>query len=144
MTTVRQLLQDKGSDVASIAPDDSVYDAMQIMATREIGALLVLEPDKLIGIYTERDYSRKMHMLDKPVRDTLVKELMTSKVVHVNPNDTIETCMELITKMRVRHLPVLENNQVIGIISISDLIKDIISGQEIHIKHLEQYIYFVD
>ena len=141
MKTVRQLLQGKGYEVMSIEPDKSVYDAMQLMAARNIGALLVLETGKLIGIITERDYSRKAHLLDKSVRDILVKDIMTSQVAYVSPNYTAEDCMALVTEMRVRHLPVLENDQVIGIISIGDLVKDAISDREFVIHQLERYIY---
>ena len=141
MKTVRQLLQGKGYEVMSIEPDKSVYDAMQLMAARNIGALLVLETGKLIGIITERDYSRKAHLLDKSVRDVLVKDIMTSQVAYVNPDYTAEDCMALVTEMRVRHLPVLENDQVIGIISIGDLVKDAISDREFVIHQLERYIY---
>ncbi len=129
MNTVRQLLQDKGYEVLSIEPDKSVYDAMQLMTTRNIGALLVLEAGKLIGIITERDFSRNVRILDKPLRDVRVEEIMSSQVVHVSPDDTTENCMRLITKMRVRHLPVMENDQIIGIISIGDLVKDSIAGR---------------
>ena len=141
MKTVRQLLQGKGYEVASIEPDKSVYDAMQLMAARNIGALLVLETGKLIGIITERDYSRKAHILDKSVRDVLVKDIMTSQVAYVSPDYTAEDCMALVTEMRVRHLPVLENDQVIGIVSIGDLVKDVISDREFVIHQLERYIY---
>ena len=129
MNTVRQLLQDKGYEVLSIEPDKSVYDAMQLMTTRNIGALLVLEAGKLIGIITERDFSRNAKILDKPLRDVRVEEIMSSQVVHVSPDDTTENCMRLITKMRIRHLPVMENDQIIGIISIGDLVKDSIAGK---------------
>ncbi len=129
MNTVRQLLQDKGYEVLSIEPDKSVYDAMQLMTTRNIGALLVLKAGKLIGIITERDFSRNAKILDKPLRDVRVEEIMSSQVVHVSPDDTTENCMRLITKMRVRHLPVMENHQIIGIISIGDLVKDSIAGR---------------
>jgi len=129
MNTVRQLLQDKGYEVLSIEPDKSVYDAMQLMTTRNIGALLVLAAGKLIGIITERDFSRNAKILDKPLRDVRVEEIMSSQVVHVSPDDTTENCMRLITEMRVRHLPVMENDQIIGIISIGDLVKDSIAGK---------------
>lgn len=145
MKTVRQLLQDKGHAVVSIEPDKSVYDAMQLMAARNVGALLVLEAGKLIGIITERDYSRKAYMLDKDksVRDVPVKVIMTSQVAYVDPNYTTEDCMALVTEMRIRHLPVLENDQVIGIVSIGDLVKDVISDREFVIHHLERYIHGV-
>ncbi len=141
MATVRQLLQGKGCEVASVEPDKSVYDAMQLMATENIGALLVLENGKLAGIFTERDYSRKAYLLDKSAKDIRVKELMTAQVAYVSPDYTVEDCMALVTEMRVRHLPVLENNEVAGIISIGDLVKNAISGQEFIINQLERYIY---
>ncbi len=141
MKTVRQLLQGKGYEVMSIEPDKSVYDAMQLMTAKNIGALLVLEAGKLIGIITERDYSRKVHLLDKSMRDIPVKDIMTTQVAYVNPDYSTEDCMALVTEMRVRHLPVLENNQVIGIISIGDLVKDAISDREFVIHQLERYIY---
>jgi len=121
MNTVRELLQDKGHEVSSIEPGKSVYVAMQLMADKKIGALPVLEAGKLIGIITERDYPGKPKMPNKPLREVLVKETMSSQVVHVNPDDTIKDCIALITKMRIRHLPVLENDQIFGIISIGDL-----------------------
>jgi IMP dehydrogenase len=141
MTTVRQLLEGKGYEVASIDPDNSVYDAMQLMADRNIGALLVLQAGKLAGIFTERDYSRKAYLLDKSAKDIQVKEIMTAQVAYVSPDYTAEDCMALVTEMRVRHLPVLENNEVVGIISIGDLVKDAISGKEFIIHQLERYIY---
>ena len=121
MNTVRELLQDKDYEVLSIKSDKSVYDAMQLMATKKIGALPVLEAGKLIGIITERDYPGKAKRLDRPLRDVLVKETMTSQVVHVGPEDTTEDCLALITGKRVRHLPVMESDQIIGMISIGDL-----------------------
>ncbi len=121
MNTVRELLQDKGHEVSSIEPDKSVYDAMQLMANKKIGALPVLEAGKLIGIITARDYPGKAKRLERTLRDVLVKETMSSPVVHVSLDDTIRYCIELITKMRIRHLPVLENDQIFGIISIGDL-----------------------
>ena len=102
---------------------------MQLMGARNIGALLVLEAGKLIGIITERDFSRNVRILDKPLRDVQVEEIMTRKVVFVGPDNTIEDCMRLVTKMRIRHLPVMENDQIIGIISIGDLVKDSIAGR---------------
>ncbi len=141
MATVRQLLQGKGHEVASIGPDKSMYEAMQLMADKNIGALLVLQDGKLAGIITERDYSRKAYKLDKPAKNISVKELMTSQVAYASPDYTTEDCMALVTELRVRHLPVLENNEVIGIISIGDLVKDAISGQQFVIDQLERYIY---
>ena len=141
MTTVRQLLQGKGSEVASIGPDNSVHDAMQLMAAKNIGALLVLQDGKLAGIFTERDYSRKAYLQDRLAKDIHVSEIMTPQVAYVSPDYTAEDCMALVTEMRIRHLPVLENNSVVGIISIGDLVKDAISGQEFTIHQLERYIH---
>lgn len=141
MATVRQLLQGKGFECASIEPDKSVYDAMQLMAAQNIGALLVLQDGKLAGIFTERDYARKAYLLDKTAKDIPVKEIMTSQVAYVTPDYSAADCMALVTAIRVRHLPVLENNAVVGIISIGDLVKEAISGREFVIHQLERYIY---
>jgi CBS domain-containing protein len=141
MTSVRQILEGKGSEVASIAPDKTVHDAMQLMAAKNIGALLVLHDGKLAGIVTERDYSRKAYSLDKLAKDIHVSEIMTPQVAYVSPDYTAEDCMALVTEMRVRHLPVLENNSVAGMISIGDLVKDAISGQQFIIHQLERYIH---
>ena len=123
MNTVRQLLQDRVQEVSSVEPDKTAHDAMEMMTNKKIGALLVLEAGKLVGIISERDYPGKAKKLDKPIRDVLVKEVMSSQVAHVSPDDTIEACIALITKMRIRHLPVLKNDRIIGIISIGDLSK---------------------
>jgi len=141
MKTVKQLLQEKGHNIKSIGPDESVFDAMQLMAAHNIGALLVMKDSKPVGILTERDFSRKSYLLDKPVKDTLVNEIMTRQVAYVNLDYTNQDCMALVTEMRVRHLPVMENDKVIGIISIGDLVKDTISEHEFIIHQLERYIY---
>ncbi len=142
MKTVRQLLENKGHEVATISPDKSVFDSMQLMASRNIGALLVLDTQKkLLGIVTERDYARKMYMQDVSAKEVLVTEIMTRQVAYVRPEQTNEDCMALITEKRVRHLPVVENDRVIGIVSIGDLVKDIISEQEFIIHQLENYIH---
>ena len=140
--TVKQLLEIKGHEVASISPDKSVFESMQLMAARNIGALLVLEAGgKLVGIVTERDYSRKMYIQNKSAKDISVTEIMTRQVAYVRLDQTNEDCMALITEKRVRHLPVVENDRVIGIVSIGDLVKDIISEQEFIIHQLENYIH---
>jgi len=123
MKTVRQLLKDKGHEVSSVESDKSAHDAIQLMADKKIGALPVLEAGKLVGVISERDYPGKAKVLDKTLQDVLVKEIMSSQVVHVSPDDTIEHCLELVTKNQVRHLPVLEDDQIIGIVSIGDLSK---------------------
>ena len=121
--TVRELLQDKIHEVSIVEPDKFAHDAMQLMADKKIGALPVLEAGKLVGIISERDYPGKAKVLDKPLQDVQVKEIMSSNVVHVSPDDTIEYCMGLVTEKHVRHLPVLKNDRVVGMISIGDLSK---------------------
>ena len=123
MNTVSELLQDKIQEVAYVEPDETAHDAMQLMADKKIGALLVEENGKMVGIISERDYPGKAKALHKPLQDVLVKEIMSSHVIHVSPDDTIEHCMELVTKNHVRHLPVLKDDQILGIISIGDLPK---------------------
>ncbi|CAE6486265.1 MAG TPA: CBS domain-containing protein [Nitrosomonas nitrosa] len=141
MKTVKQLLQEKGHKVTTIDPDASVFDAMQLMAANNIGALLVMKDERLLGILTERDFSRKSYLLHKPVKEMHVKEIMTRQVAYVGLDDTNEDCMALITEMRVRHLPVVDEGKVVGLLSIGDLVKDTISEHQFVIKQLERYIY---
>ncbi len=141
MKTTRQLLQEKGHTVVTIAPEASVFDAMQLMAANNIGALVVMKNDRLVGILTERDFSRKSYLLNKPVKEMSVKDIMTRQVAYVEAENTNEDCMALITEMRVRHLPVIDKGKIIGILSIGDLVKDAISEHQFVIKQLERYIY---
>ncbi len=140
MKTVSMLLESKGNDVWSVLPGTTVYDALVRMAEKNVGALLVLESGRLVGIFSERDYARKVILHGKSSRQTTVGEVMTSKVVYVRPEQTIEACMALMTDKRIRHLPVLEGDRVIGVISIGDVVKAIISEQEFMIEQLENYI----
>ena len=140
MTTVRQLLETKGTDVVSVAPESNVLDALKLMAEREIGAVLVLEGSRLIGIMSERDYARKVILKGKSSQDTRVREIMTERVVYARPEQTVPECMALMTSKRVRHLPVLEGERLIGVLSIGDLVKETISEQEYTIRQLENYI----
>jgi CBS domain-containing protein len=140
MKTVRHVLQAKGRRVWSIAPDASVYEALQLMAEKEVGALLVLEQKKLAGIISERDYARKVILRGKSSLDTPVREIMTSKVISIHPDQTIEECMEVVTDKRIRHLPVLEEDEVVGLISIGDLVKAVIEEKDFLIQQLENYI----
>jgi len=140
MKTIERLLQAKGYNVWSITSDASVYDAVKLMADRQIGALPVLESGKLIGIISERDCTRKVILQGRAPKDTLVREIMTSDVITVRPDQTVEECMALVTVKRIRHLPVLAGGQLIGVISIGDLVKDILSEQEFMIQQLENYI----
>jgi CBS domain-containing protein len=138
--TVSRILERKGSSVWSISPDAMVYDAIKQMAQRNVGALVVLENDKLIGIISERDYTRKVILQGKSSKETSVREIMTQELVTAEPNGNIGECMRIMTERRVRHLPVLEGSKVVGIVSIGDLLKWLISEQDAAIDHLERYI----
>ncbi len=140
MHFVSELLRVKGHEVWSVAPDTSVYDSLKLMADKNVGALLVLEADKLIGIFSERDYARRVILQGKSSKDTRVEEIMSLEVTSVHPRQSIEECMVLMTNERIRHLPVLEGNHLVGMISIGDVVKVIISEREDMIKHLENYI----
>lgn len=139
MKSVAQLLKVKGTRVYSIAPDASVLDCLKLFADEHIGAALVMEGDRLVGIFTERDYARKVALQGKS-EDLNVRDVMTTDVLWVGPARTNEECMALMTEKRLRHLPVMENGKVIGIISIGDLVKDIIAEQQFVIAQLEHYI----
>ena len=140
MTTVAQILRGKGNDVWSVSPATVVYNALKAMAEKNIGALLVLEGDELKGIFSERDYARKVILEGKSSREIPVKEIMSPEVFTVGPKQSVEECMALMTDKRVRHLPVVEGGRVIGVISIGDDVKAIISEREFTIKQLENYI----
>jgi CBS domain-containing protein len=140
MKTVRELLKVKGYDIWAVAPDDSVYGALKLMAEKNIGAVLVLEAGALVGILSERDYARKVIFKGRLPEGTPVREIMTERVLWVGPDQTVEECMALMTDKRVRHLPVFEDDQLIGVISIGDVVKAIISHQEFMIEQLERYI----
>jgi len=140
MSTVRDVLRVKGHDVWSIGCDVTVYEALKLMAEKNIGAVLVMDGDRLGGILSERDYARKVSLHGKSAKNTSVGEIMTEKVVYVHPEQSTDECMALMTDKRVRHLPVMEDDQVIGVISIGDVVKAIISHQEFIIGQLEHYI----
>ena len=140
MATIRLLLDKKGSDVWSVPPDSTVYDALRLLDERDIGALLVIRGEELVGILSERDYARKVALKGKTSMKTPVSEIMTDKVVVVEPERTIEQVMAIMTERRLRHLPVVENDKVIGVVSIGDLVKEIIADQEFIIEQLETYI----
>lgn len=141
MTTVAKILQTKPDAVVhTIAPTASVFDALRLMADKSIGALLVVEDDAIAGIVTERDYARKIALMGRTSATTLVKDVMTSSVICVRPEQTSEQCMQLMTGNRLRHLPVLDGGKLVGMISIGDLVKDIISEQRFIIEQLEHYI----
>jgi CBS domain-containing protein len=141
MKTVKEILQAKPQGLLSISPNATVLDALKMMADYEIGALVVLDGDRLSGIFSERDYARKVILQGKASKDTAVAEIMTHKVVCVRPEQSVEECMALMTDKRIRHLPVLEDKKVIGVISIGDVVKEVISEQRFVIEQLEQYIH---
>lgn len=141
MKTVRQLLQGKPGGLCTISPAASVLDALKQMAEKNVGALLVVENDKLVGIVSERDYARKVILLGKSSQDTLVKQVMTEGPICVQPDNTVEECMALMTDKHVRHLPVIESAKLLGVLSIGDLVKETISEQRFMIEQLESYIH---
>ncbi len=140
MKTVRDLLAGKSSEVWSIGPDATVYDAIALMSERGIGAVLVLEGGKLVGILSERDYARRVILKGKASRETPVREIMTTQLIHVTHERTIEDCMAIMTTSRIRHLPVLREGQLAGILSIGDIVKAMISDKQAQIEQLEDYI----
>jgi CBS domain-containing protein len=138
--TVHDVLKRKGQNVWSIAPDASVYRAIEIMAEKRVGALLVMTGDQLVGIISERDYARKVVLKGRSSKETRIEEIMSSPVIAVDPKRSVDECMKVITDERVRHLPVIENQKVIGVVSIGDLVNWIISAQDHTIKQLQNYI----
>jgi CBS domain-containing protein len=140
MKTVKQILDAKGRDIWSVKPQDTVFESLQLMADKGVGSLLVMEDDKLVGIVTERDYARKIILEGKSSRNTTVSEIMSSKVLCVAPERTVDECMALMTDKRARHLPVVDHKQVIGVVSIGDLVKAMINEQQILIDQLQHYI----
>jgi len=140
MLKVADILKTKGSKVFSILPGNSVYEALQIMGEKNIGALMVIEDDQLKGIFSERDYARKIVLVNRNSKDTLISEIMTANVITVSPSDSIEHCMELMSGKKIRHLPVTDNGKVAGLISISDVVTAIIDSQKETISHLQNYI----
>jgi len=140
MKTVRELVEGKEQRLLSVAPDDTVYAALKKMAQHDIGALVVVSGDKLVGVFSERDYARRVILEGKSSRDTQVSEIMTRQVICVSPERTADQCMAVMTQKRVRHLPVIENKQVVAVISIGDVVREMISDQQHTIEQLEQYI----
>jgi CBS domain-containing protein len=140
MITIRDVLQEKGNQTWTVFPDTMVFDALKLMAEKNIGALIVLDGEKIVGIFSERDYARKIILHGKSSRETTVKEIMTTNVVGVRPAQSMEDCMVLMTDKRIRHLPVVEGEKLIGMISIGDVVKAIISDKDFLIQQLEHYI----
>ena len=139
MTTIRQILRGK-HDVYSVAPETTVLEALALMAEKNIGAVVVVSQDRLVGVFSERDYARKVVLHGKTSKDTPVSEVMTAKVITVDPDRSAGECMALMTDKRFRHLPVMENAQLIGVISIGDVVRAVVEEQRFTIKQLESYI----
>ena len=140
MGTVRNILQTKGNAVYTVSPETSVYDALEKLEDNNLGSLVVVEDEKLIGIFTERDYARKVILKGRSSKDTHVRDIMTERPVFVTPDSSIDTCMQLMSSKSFRHLPVLDNDQLVGVISIGDLVKYIIREKDFIIENLEHYI----
>ena len=141
MNSLKQLLSAKGGQVHSIHPDAKVIEALRLMAQKDIGALIVLDSGRIVGILSERDYARKVILHGKSSEDIAVSEIMTTGVVTVDPAKTVEACMTLMTQRRIRHLPVCEGERLVGLVSIGDLVKEVIAEQEQTIRQLESYIH---
>jgi CBS domain-containing protein len=140
MKTIKDVLRDKGRAVWTIDVDASVLDALKLMAEKEIGALVVTEGGRIAGVISERDYARKVVLQGRSSKDTPVHDIMTRKVLYVKPQQTVEECMALMSEKHVRHMPVLDGEQMIGLVSIGDIVKSVISEQQFLISHLENYI----
>ncbi len=140
MGTVKQILETKGKEMFTITPDTSVYHALELMVEKNVSALLVMENDKLAGIFTERDYARKVVLKGKKSKETEISEIMTRDLITVSPESTIDECMALMTGKYIRHLPVVADDKLTGIISIGDVVRRIIEDQKLIIGHMEQYI----
>lgn len=140
MRSVRQVLQAKTPEIHSIGPDAPVLDAIRTMAEHGIGALLVMEGGRLVGLISERDYARKIVLQGRSSRDTPVRAVMSEQVVTVDPFDTVDDCMRTVTERRVRHLPVVQDGQVVGVVSIGDLVKAVIEDQQVELDQLQRYI----
>ena len=140
MPSMLQVLASKGSQVWSISPEATVFAGLTLMADKNIGALLILENDRPVGIMSERDYARKIILDGRSSRDTKIRSIMTTRLVSVDPNDSVEQAMALMTREHIRHLPVMEGDSVLGLVSIGDLVKAMISQQQFTIEQLERYI----
>ena len=140
MRTVRHLLEAKAPEVFAIGPDEPVIDASRLMAEKRIGAVVVMQAGRLVGILSERDYARKIVLQGRSSKDTPVRDIMTSDVISVGLNDTADRCMQLVTDKRIRHLPVLDGDNVLGVVSIGDLVKAVIEDQQLELDQLQRYI----
>lgn len=144
MLTIRKVLQKKNNDLWSIGPTETAYQALDIMASRDISALLVVDRGELVGIFTERDYARKVILKGKSSKETTVEDLMTSKVYTVTPESTVEECMALMKAVKCRHMPVFENKKLVAMVTMRDIMNEILSEKDIAIRDLEHYIHGTD
>lgn len=140
MKLIKHILEVKGNDVWTITPDEAVYDALQLMADKNVGALVVAKDGQIIGVISERDYARKVVLKGKSSRETLVREIMTSPAICVTPDKTVEQCLALMTDKHIRHLPVVDDGKLVGVVSVGDLVKSIIDSQKELIRQLENFI----
>lgn len=140
MKLIKHILEVKGNDVWTITPDEAVYDALQLMADKNVGALVVAKDGQIIGVISERDYARKVILKGKSSRETLVREIMTSPAICVTPDKTVEQCLALMTDKHIRHLPVVDDGKLVGVVSVGDLVKSIIDSQKELIRQLENFI----
>ena len=140
MNFVSQILKDKKGKIWSVSPRETAYNALQIMADQNLGAVLVIDKRGVVGIFSERDYARKVILKGKSSKTTPVSELMTKKVLYIDPGTTVEDCMALMTEKNIRHLPVIEKNQLVGIVTVGDVLKQLIEDQKFEIQELERYI----
>ncbi len=140
MNTIGQLLESKGKDIWTIAPNATVFEGLRIMAKRNVGALLVIDKDNLVGIFSERDYARKIILEGKSSKDTAVGELMTKDVYYIDPKNTLHESMAVMTARHIRHMPVLDKDRLVGMVTLGDVVKQIIAEQEFTIRELEKYI----
>ncbi|MCM8595493.1 CBS domain-containing protein [Accumulibacter sp.] len=140
MKTIRQILAGKTRPLVTVSPDDRVFQALQVMSDHNVGAVLVVDGENLVGIFSERDYARKVILLGKASKETLVREIMSDRVLYVTPDRSVDECMALMTEKHFRHLPVLDDGKVVGIVSIGDVVKETVCEQQFIIQQLEKYI----
>jgi len=140
MKTITQFLAERSDPVWSVKPDDTVIDALRVMADKNIGALVVIADDRLVGIFSERDYARKVVLMGKSSSSVLIRDIMTSKTISITPSHTVEQCMQIMSDHKIRHLPILKDDKVVGMISIGDVVKLMIATQKLMIEQLQQYI----
>jgi len=144
MISVGKLLEDKGGEVWSVSPEDTVFDAIKYMDDKHVGALAVVHEGKLAGILSERDYARKIILKDRASKETLVKEIMTSQVIHTFPAQPVNECLVIINERRIRHLPVMDDGELVGMISVGDVVKEIIREQQYTIQQLENHLSWAE